>query len=500
MNLLELSAILKLDTTQFDTGVASAITKGEDLGDSLDRSLSDLDTEIASLDAEIALLQSDIQRLDDEAIDLEIMSLEDDITRLDNERKQIDGIWAGLAAGAVEAVTELVSAGMQALGKFLSDSVDAAAQSGSEIAAMYLDVTQQLEIDTQLAKQRTGEFFLPLVTGFKSMMSMLAGVDDEERLTYVLGQIDNYQFENIAELQENLSKVFGMFEQYAPEESEAGITAEDMKTALESQTSYWTDYADTLQALQSRNISTDFLAEIANGSVESLNTLKALEAADDTQLQELTAAYETLESTRTGVAEGLSELQLSTDESFGLMLDTVAELVNGLDQSSAAKSNAANTGAAVVEGLASQYPAISNWVDTINAKLSTVGTSYNAFNTGLLETFSLATGNVSTVNNGGFGGGVGKGFATGLDYVPHDDYIARLHEGEAVLTKLEATEWRKGGSTNVDAAAIGAAVSAAVSDAMRGFAVYMDGHKVGNLVTETVSRNIAQNAQAGRYA
>ena len=229
-------------------------------------------------------------------------------------------------------------------------------------------------------------------------------------------------------------------------------------------------------------------------------TLKALEAADDTQLQELTAAYETLESTRTGVAEGLSELQLSTDESFGLMLDTVAELVNGLDQSSAAKSNAANTGAAGVEGLASQYPAISNWVDTINAKLSTVGTSYNAFNTGLLETFSLATGNVSTVNNGGFGGGVGKGFATGLDYVPHDDYIARLHEGEAVLTKLEATEWRKGGSTNVDAAAIGAAVSAAVSDAMRGFAVYMDGHKVGNLVTETVSRNIAQNAQAGRYA
>lgn len=94
----------------------------------------------------------------------------------------------------------------------------------------------------------------------------------------------------------------------------------------------------------------------------------------------------------------------------------------------------------------------------------------------------------------------GYAHATGLDYVPHNDYIARLHEGEAVLTKLEATEWRKGGGTNVDAAAIGAAVSAAVSDAMRGFAVYMDGHKVGNLVTETVSRNIAQNAQAGRYA
>lgn len=49
----------------------------------------------------------------------------------------------------------------------------------------------------------------------------------------------------------------------------------------------------------------------------------------------------------------------------------------------------------------------------------------------------------STVNSDGFGGGAGPGFATGLDYVPYDDYAARLHEGEAVLTKLEADRWRR---------------------------------------------------------
>jgi hypothetical protein len=40
--------------------------------------------------------------------------------------------------------------------------------------------------------------------------------------------------------------------------------------------------------------------------------------------------------------------------------------------------------------------------------------------------------------------------ATGLDYVPHDDYIARLHEGERVQTKAEASAWRSRGSSGDD--------------------------------------------------
>lgn len=39
------------------------------------------------------------------------------------------------------------------------------------------------------------------------------------------------------------------------------------------------------------------------------------------------------------------------------------------------------------------------------------------------------------------------GFATGLDYVPRDNYLARLHQGEAVLTRNEADAWRSGGNT-----------------------------------------------------
>ena len=40
------------------------------------------------------------------------------------------------------------------------------------------------------------------------------------------------------------------------------------------------------------------------------------------------------------------------------------------------------------------------------------------------------------------------GFATGIDYVPRDNYLARLHQGEAVLTRNEADAWRNGGSAS----------------------------------------------------
>ena len=38
------------------------------------------------------------------------------------------------------------------------------------------------------------------------------------------------------------------------------------------------------------------------------------------------------------------------------------------------------------------------------------------------------------------------GHANGLDFVPRDEYLARLHYGEAVLTRKEADVWRKGGN------------------------------------------------------
>ena len=108
----------------------------------------------------------------------------------------------------------------------------------------------------------------------------------------------------------------------------------------------------------------------------------------------------------------------------------------------------------------------------------------------------------------GFGGGTstgtgaGRGFATGLDYVPNDNFFARLHEGEAVLTKAEAADWRRGGSVQaIDYAAMGIAVGSAVREALSGIGLYTDdGTRIADMVTQRVSRNIAREAKNRRFA
>lgn len=82
------------------------------------------------------------------------------------------------------------------------------------------------------------------------------------------------------------------------------------------------------------------------------------------------------------------------------------------------------------------------------------------------------------------------GFATGLDYVPNDNFVARLHEGEAVLTKQEAGEWRNGGD-----------IASAVRDAMSGiqFNVMLDsGVLVGQLAPQMDMRLGTISGRKGR--
>lgn len=89
--------------------------------------------------------------------------------------------------------------------------------------------------------------------------------------------------------------------------------------------------------------------------------------------------------------------------------------------------------------------------------------------------------------------------ATGLDYVPYDEFRARLHMGEAVLNRQEAEAWRSGSGSSVDINALGDVIERAIARGMASVAVNMDGQRVGTLVTPTVSRAIAREAYNRRY-
>lgn len=175
----------------------------------------------------------------------------------------------------------------------------------------------------------------------------------------------------------------------------------------------------------------------------------------------------------------------------------------------------------VPDGFMSGVTSVLNGISDI---VSTIYSTWNAFLSSLSSgAAQQGIANVqSAMNKGGIAGAVssavsnswwgkaiqkltnpaGRSFATGIDYVPQDDYDARLHEGEAVLTKAEAADWRRGGSVQaIDYAAMGIAVGSAVREALSGIGLYTDdGTRIADMVTQRVSRNIAREAKNRRFA
>lgn len=102
--------------------------------------------------------------------------------------------------------------------------------------------------------------------------------------------------------------------------------------------------------------------------------------------------------------------------------------------------------------------------------------------------------------NGSTYGGSGRGFATGIANVPYDNYPINAHKGEAVLTSIQAENWRSGKtSVGTDLSSVAAMFGAEVRAALDGIGMYMGAEPVGKMTYDPVGRNLALAAQAGRY-
>lgn len=107
------------------------------------------------------------------------------------------------------------------------------------------------------------------------------------------------------------------------------------------------------------------------------------------------------------------------------------------------------------EGAASLQDAADEW-QSILAEAATAayenGDEFaKAFAEGILSGLGAISGAAGAASAAAAGGLVGPGgksafsSAVGRDYVPFDDFPALLHRGEAVLTRSEADDWRRGG-------------------------------------------------------
>lgn len=318
------------------------------------------------------------------------------------------------------------------------------------------------------------------VSGFtkvKSPMQDLQEQINELTLAYSRGEIkqDEYQTKTA---------------QLTRQMDEQGLTAKGMIDNLKSQAAFMSEYMRLLDEAKSRGVSADVLAELSDGSTESADRLKALSEASDEEIADINELYSTVQSNKKKLADTLTAQQLSADETYKSLAQTAREAVAALDLGQEAADNAGKTVSGMAKGISDHVSEVQTAVDSILLQLNRLngfGINIDFGGFGAIK-FKTSTGKNEKTDGSG---------RMGIDYIPRDDYIVRAHEGETLLNAEEARIWRNikaGGFSTDDISAL----SGALGDTIKpGGDVFLDGRKVGRVISDQQGQSYRQLTRSG---
>lgn len=146
------------------------------------------------------------------------------------------------------------------------------------------------------------------------------------------------------------------------------------------------------------------------------------------KLAELMDNVSAYEAAGTETSDGLALAVENVKSRMQEAADSYVEKVGDLDQEAAATEAATNTMSGLVAGIDSSTPGVL-------AKLDSLASQMKSRLTNSFANYTL------TIKANIKGSNV-PGAKSGLDYVPYDDYLVRLHKGEKVLTAEEARAYR----------------------------------------------------------
>lgn len=157
------------------------------------------------------------------------------------------------------------------------------------------------------------------------------------------------------------------------------------------------------------------------------------------KLAELMDNVSAYEAAGTETSDGLALAVENVNARMQEAADSYVEKVGDLDQEAAATEAATNTMSGLVAGIDSSTPGVLDKLDSLASQMKSRLTNSFA-NYTLTIKANIKGSNI-------------PGAKSGLDYVPYDDYLVRLHKGEKVLTAKEARAYRAGKSAGASGGA-----------------------------------------------
>ncbi len=147
-------------------------------------------------------------------------------------------------------------------------------------------------------------------------------------------------------------------------------------------------------------------------------------------LAELADAISRYNEAGSGYSDSLALIVEDVNGRIKEATDNYIAAVGELDQEAEATEAATNTMDGLVSGITSSTP-------TVLAKLDSLASQMKSRLTNSFANYTLTI--KANIDASGT-----PGAKNGLDYVPYDDYLVRLHKGEKVLTAEEARAYRAG--------------------------------------------------------
>lgn len=270
-------------------------------------------------------------------------------------------------------------------------------------------------------------------------------------------------------------------------------TLNKLKETFEENFKFIQEYQKNLETAKEKGASDAFLAEFADFSQENAAYLHLIANSSDTEVQSVSDAYDKMSNAKKPLVKSLTETKLAADETFNELVEKAKQAAIDLNNGEIAQQSMSSTVQGIAEGIRSQVDNVGSAVDALNAELERLGSfaDYNVFgelNTGTGLSFK-------------FGVGADGSASKGMDYVPFDNYLAYLHEGESVLTAEEAAMWRnfKSGGSNLRNNIDYGQLSGAIWDNApnMGGNVYLDGRTVGKVISAQQANSYRQLERSG---